>query len=115
MDDVESVSEASGSQTLNGDMTRSALMRTQEMEWQASPSGTVWRKRLHRVGGAETGQVTSVVRYEAGASFPEHDHPDGEEIFVLEGIFSDEHGDWPAGTHLLNPEGFHHAPFSRDG
>lgn len=44
-----------------------------------------------------------------------HDHPDGEEILVLEGVFSDEHGDWPAGTYLLNPEGFRHAPFSREG
>jgi anti-sigma factor ChrR (cupin superfamily) len=59
--------------------------------------------------------VTSVVRYEPGATFPTHDHPDGEEIFVLEGVFSDEHGDWPTGTYLLNPEGFRHAPFSRDG
>jgi anti-sigma factor ChrR (cupin superfamily) len=102
-------------QTLNGDMSRPARMRSQEMEWQPSPSGTVWRKRLHLVGDAESGQVTSIVRYDAGASFPGHDHPDGEEIFVLDGVFSDEHGDWAAGTHLLNPEGFRHAPFSREG
>src|SRR5262249_49328984 len=31
------------------------------------------------------------------------------------GVFSDEHGDWPAGTYLLNPEGFRHAPFSAPG
>lgn len=85
------------------------------MEWSASPSGTVWRKRLHRVGPAETGQVSSVVRYEPNSSFPSHPHPEGEEILVLEGVFSDEHGDWPAGTYLLNPEGFSHAPFSREG
>ena len=30
-------------------------------------------------------------------------------------MFSDEHGDWPAGSYLLNPEGFRHAPYSRDG
>jgi anti-sigma factor ChrR (cupin superfamily) len=34
---------------------------------------------------------------------------------VLDGVFSDERGDWPAGTYLLNPEGFRHAPFSREG
>ena len=34
---------------------------------------------------------------------------------MLEGVFSDEHGDWPAGTYLLNPEGFRHAPFSESG
>ena len=85
------------------------------MEWAPSPSGSVWRKRVHLVGPAESGQVTSVVRYEPGSSFPAHDHPEGEEILVLEGVFSDEHGDWPAGTYLLNPEGFRHAPFSKAG
>lgn len=85
------------------------------MPWTASPSGSVWRKRVHLVGPPESGQVTSVVRYEPGSKFPAHDHPDGEEILVLEGVFSDEHGDWPAGTLLLNPEGFRHAPFSGPG
>jgi anti-sigma factor ChrR (cupin superfamily) len=75
----------------------------------------VWRKRLDLAGPAEAGRVTSVVRYDAGSRFHEHPHPDGEEILVLDGIFSDEHGDYPAGTFLLNPEGFVHAPFSREG
>jgi anti-sigma factor ChrR (cupin superfamily) len=101
--------------SLNGDMSKRIALRTSEMDWQPSPSGSVWRKRLHLVGGAESGQVTSVVRYEKGAMFAEHDHPEGEEILVLDGVFSDEHGDWPAGTYLLNPEGFRHAPFSEPG
>src|SRR5207247_5426935 len=54
-------------------------------------------------------------RYGPRSRFPAHDHPQGEEILVLEGVFSDEHGDWPAGTFLLNPEGFRHAPFSEPG
>lgn len=75
----------------------------------------MWRKRVHRVGPAESGQVTSIVRYDAGSDFPVHEHPDGEEIFVLDGVFTDDRGDWPAGTYLLNPEGYRHAPSSRDG
>lgn len=85
------------------------------MPWSPSPSPSVWRKRVHRVGPAEAGQVTSVVRYDAGSDFPVHEHPDGEEILVLSGVFSDDRGDWPAGTYLLNPEGYRHAPSSRDG
>ncbi len=100
---------------LNGNLDESVSADTCELPWSSSPSGTVWRKRLHRVGPAESGQVTSIVRYEPGAQFPPHDHPDGEEILVLDGVFSDEHGDWPAGTYLLNPEGFRHAPFSQPG
>ena len=92
-----------------------AVADTAGMAWAPSPSGSVWRKRVHLVGPPESGQVTSVVRYEPRSRFPAHDHPDGEEILVLEGVFSDEHGDWPAGTYLLNPEGFRHAPFSVPG
>lgn len=101
--------------TINGDLTVRASAHTDSMEWTSSPSGTVWRKRLHLVGPAESGQVTSIVRYEPDSSFPLHDHPDGEEIFVLDGVFSDEAGDWPAGTYLLNPEGFRHTPHSVPG
>jgi len=100
---------------MNGDMRKRVAVHGAALDWQPSPSGTVWRKRLHLVGGAECGQVTSIVRYEQGATFAAHDHPEGEEILVLEGVFSDEHGDWPAGTYLLNPEGFRHAPFSKPG
>lgn len=100
---------------INGDLTARVAVDTSRMDWSPSPSGTVWRKRVHLVGSAESGQVTSVVRYEPGSTFHGHEHPDGEEILVLEGVFSDEHGDWPAGTYLLNPEGFRHVPFSREG
>lgn len=100
---------------IHGDMSARVVVHTAPMPWTASPSGTVWRKRLHLVGPTESGQVTSVVRYEEHSQFPPHGHPEGEEILVLSGVFSDEHGDWPAGSYLLNPEGFRHAPYSRNG
>lgn len=84
-------------ESLNGDLSRRVAVDTARMEWTASPSGTVWRKRVHLVGPPESGQVTSVVRYEPDSSFPAHDHPQGEEIYVIEGVFSDEHGDWQIG------------------
>ena len=100
---------------LNDDFSALAVMDTAAMDWQASPSPSVWRKRLELSGPAEAGRVTSIVRYDADSRFHEHPHPDGEEIFVLEGVFSDEHGDYPPGSFLLNPEGFSHAPRSKDG
>lgn len=102
-------------EAINGNLSVRAAADTRRMEWTSSPSGSVWRKRVHRVEPPESGQVTSVVRYEPASKFPAHDHPAGEEILVLEGVFSDEHGDWPAGTYLLNPEGFRHSPFSEKG
>ncbi len=102
-------------QELNADFSQRVVMHSAAMEWQASPSATVWRKRFDLVGPREAGRVTSVVRYDPDSRFPSHGHPDGEEILVLEGTFCDEHGRYPAGTYLLNPEGFSHAPFSEEG
>ena len=59
--------------------------------------------------------MTSLVRYAPGGAFRPHAHPEGEEILVLDGVFADEHGDYPAGTYLLNPDGSHHAPRSDGG
>jgi len=101
--------------TLNTDLSIRVAANTRAMAWTESAGGHVLRKRVHLSGPAESGQVTSVVRYLAGAHFPAHDHPQGEEILVLDGVFSDEHGNWPAGTYLLNPQGFRHRPFSSAG
>jgi anti-sigma factor ChrR (cupin superfamily) len=68
-----------------------------------------------RAGGPESGRATSIVRYGPGARFHAHRHPLGEEFFVLEGTFSDEHGDYPAGSYVLNPPDSGHAPWTRDG
>ena len=100
---------------LNSDFSKSVVVHTAAMQWQSSPGAGVWRKRLELRGTAESGRVTSIVRYDPGSRFPPHEHPDGEEILVLEGIFADEHGTYPAGTYLLNPEGFRHAPRSEEG
>lgn len=102
-------------ENINGDMSKFVSVDTSQMKWQDSPSGTVWRKRLHLVGPTEAGQVTSLVMYEANADFHAHAHPGGEEILVLGGTFSDERGDFTAGTYLLNPEGYEHTPFSKEG
>jgi len=100
---------------LNSDFSKAVVVRTTAMQWQASPAAGVWRKRLELRGKAESGRVTSIVRYDSGSRFASHEHPGGEEILVLEGVFADEHGTYPAGTYLLNPQGFRHAPRSEQG
>lgn len=99
---------------INMDFGKQVVIDTAAAEWQPSPMPGVMRKPLARED-AERGHATSIVRYEAGARFSEHPHPLGEEILVLDGIFSDKTGDYPAGTYLRNPEGFSHAPFSELG
>jgi anti-sigma factor ChrR (cupin superfamily) len=93
---------------------KQVVCHSEIMEWQSSPAQGVLRKPLAREN-AESGHATSIVKYEAGSHFNEHSHPYGEEIFVLEGIFSDEHGDYPAGSYLRNPPGSKHSPFSTNG
>ena len=65
--------------------------------------------------GDEIAKATSIVRYKSGAKFQKHTHELGEEILVLEGVFSDETGDYPAGSYIMNPPGSSHAPFSEQG
>lgn len=69
---------------------------------------------LERQGG-EVAKATSIVRYQPGSKFQSHHHEFGEEILVLDGTFSDETGNYPAGTYIMNPPGSSHAPFSESG
>lgn len=93
---------------------RVALAPPREQSWQDSPMQGVERRMLDRVGG-EVARATSLVRYAAGSHFESHTHHGGEEFLVLEGVFSDQYGDYPAGTYIRNPPGSAHAPFSRTG
>lgn len=99
---------------LNMDFSERLVMNASEMAWDKSPAKGVWRKPLEREA-KESGHTTSIVKYEVGSAFSEHAHPLGEEIFVLDGVFSDETGDYGAGTYLRNPPGSRHAPFSKQG
>ena len=99
---------------LNMDRAKRWVIETASMEWEASPAQGVWRKKLEREA-VESGQTTSIVRYEPGTSFSPHNHPKGEEIYVISGIFADENGEYPAGTYLRNPSGYVHGPNSPEG
>ena len=57
----------------------------------------------------------ALVRWAPGTVFQPHGHPGGEEILVLEGVFQDEQGTYPAGTWLRNPPGSVHRPRSDGG
>ena len=99
---------------LNGNWDDTVVVCSNEQPWIASPRQGVLRRPMYRLGG-EVARATSVVRYEPGSVFDKHQHPGGEEIFVLEGVFQDEFGDYPAGSYLRNPPGSSHAPRSVGG
>lgn len=99
---------------LNADFSARCVVDSHCLPWQPSPSPLVHRRMLERIGG-KVARATTVVSYEAGASFESHGNDLGEEILVLEGTLSDEHGNYGPGTFLKNPPGSRHAPFSKDG
>lgn len=99
---------------LNLEFEQQVVINTELENWVASPSAGVFRKRLAFSEGPK-GHVTSIVKYEKGADFSAHKHPLGEEILVLDGVFSDETGDYGAGTYIRNPPGSSHTPFSKEG
>ncbi len=99
---------------LNMDFTQGVCLRPEEQDWVKSPADGVSRVHLERVA-EESGHVTSFVTFAPGSSFPEHCHHQGEEIYVLDGVFSDEYGDYPVGTYIRNPPGTKHTPFTKNG
>jgi anti-sigma factor ChrR (cupin superfamily) len=60
-------------------------------------------------------QHTAMVRWAPGTRFSPHRHFGGEEICVVDGVFEDEHGRYPAGTWIRSPHLSMHQPFSREG
>ncbi|MFG6665607.1 cupin domain-containing protein [Halomonas sp. HNIBRBA4712] len=94
---------------LNADFSRFACVTPDQYAWVASPSAGVERMMLDRIGD-EVARATSLVRYAPNSRFERHVHGGGEEILVLEGVFGDEHGRYPAGSYLRNPIGTDHAP-----
>lgn len=99
---------------LHADLSQRVVVFSEKLPWLESPMAGVQRRMLER-DGEEVARATSIVRYAPGSHFSAHTHGGGEEFLVLEGIFSDEQGDYPAGTYVRNPVGSRHMPSSRNG
>jgi anti-sigma factor ChrR (cupin superfamily) len=99
---------------VNADFAARVVVRPDDAPWTPSPMPGVERRMLDRIGG-EAARATSIVRYAPGSAFSEHVHDGGEELLVLDGVFSDETGDFPAGSYVRNPVGSRHAPRSAEG
>jgi len=99
---------------LNADFTQRVVMHGDEIAWQDSPMAGVSRRMLDRIGDG-VARATSIVRYAPGSAFSPHVHIGGEEFIVLDGVFQDEYGDFPAGSYIRNPPQSRHTPRSAPG
>jgi quercetin dioxygenase-like cupin family protein len=92
----------------------SKFLDTSAMDWRAfdEAPGVAFRVlKTHRPG---TG-VTLMLRFAAGAAYPAHRHPEGEEYYVLDGELTDGPRSYGAGTYVWHPPGSVHRPSSAKG
>ena len=99
---------------INSDFSQRVVVHSSELPWVKSPMPGVERRMLDRIGD-EVARATSIVRYAPNSKFSAHVHSGGEEFIVLEGVFQDEHGDYPVGSYLRNPPQSSHTPGSEAG
>ncbi|WP_163831274.1 cupin domain-containing protein [Spartinivicinus ruber] len=94
---------------VNANFYKRVVIKPEDYQWVSSPVKGVTRMMLDRIG-EEIGRATSLVRYEPNSQFTEHMHAGGEEFLVVEGVFADEHGEYPVGSYIRNPIGTSHSP-----
>lgn len=94
---------------LNADFSKAVVIRPEAYLWRESPANGVERMMLDRIGD-EVARATTIVKFAPNSVFDQHTHGGGEEFLVLDGVFSDEHADYPTGTYVRNPIGTAHTP-----
>ncbi|MFT5571945.1 MAG: anti-sigma factor ChrR (cupin superfamily) [Cryomorphaceae bacterium] len=99
---------------INAEFDQRVVVHSADMPWVESPMPGVSRRPLDRVGD-EVARATSIVRYAPGSHFSPHVHTGGEEFLVLDGVFQDDHGDFPMGSYIRNPPQSSHTPGSEQG
>ena len=99
---------------VNSDFSRPVFLQSASIPWESSPMAGVTRRRLDRLD-ADDHQVTTLVEYAPNSEFSPHTHHGGEELLILDGVFEDEYGAWPAGSYIRNPPGSKHQPGSKAG
>jgi len=99
---------------VNAKFDKRVVVHSTKQAWLASPIKGVHRRPLDRVGD-EVARATTIVKYEPNSHFSQHNHAGGEEFLVLDGVFQDEHGDYPVGSYIRNPPTSSHTPGSDDG
>jgi anti-sigma factor ChrR (cupin superfamily) len=87
------------------------VIDTQHADWRPGLVPGLSVLPLHEYGS----EHVALVRWAPDTRFQAHTHWGGEEILVLEGVFSDEFGHYPAGTWIRSPHRSRHQPFSEAG
>ncbi len=68
---------------------------------------------IHPFHGDQPG--VALLKYSPGASVPRHRHEGLETILVLDGVQSDESGDYGRGSYIVNAPATEHSVWSKSG
>lgn len=91
----------------------SSYVDSESLPWRPTPhAGVEWKKLFFE---PETGESAVLLRFAPGASYGAHEHPGGEEYFVLSGTLREGDAVYEAGTYARHPSGSRHRPRSDDG
>lgn len=74
-------------------------------------TSTQWQPGQGNLQVMPLGSQGALVKWPKDERFVPHRHWGGEEIFVLDGIFMDEHGKYPKGSWVRSPHMSEHYPF----
>jgi len=92
---------------------QSYITASAEMPWQPLVEKSIHYEGVFvkslRFDPDQQRSATILLRFEAGASYPYHNHPAGEELFVIEGEVEIEGAYLKAGDYLYTPAGFKHS------
>ncbi len=87
---------------------------TDKQDWRPFPEAPGVRYKVLRHHEGRRG-ITLLLQFDAGAAYPAHRHPEGEEYFVLQGSLEDGGRTYGAHTYVWQPPGSVHRPASPDG
>lgn len=95
------------------------ITKTNEAEWKPLIEEGVKTEgisvKVLRYDEATRRSPTFMLKFEAGASYPNHNHPAGEEAYVLEGEVRFGSDQLNSGDYLYTPPEAIHSVFSRTG
>lgn len=93
------------------------LVRTNESDWKLlnEPGVSGISVKVLRFDKDNGRAPTFLLKFEPGAAYPAHDHPAGEEVFVLQGEVTFGKHHLTAGDYMYTPPSGKHAVWSKQG
>lgn len=86
------------------------VIDTRNADWPPQDASGFEEMLLHQFRN----ERVALFRWAPNTRYGEHSHDGGEEIFVIDGCFYDDQGEYPKGTWLRYPDQSRHNDFTRD-